>query len=78
MEWEKLSTNRWRCKYHLRAKSSIRSITCDIYRRGKKKHCTWEIWGTIAGNKIWHGKEPTVLRAKDAVSTVILEYKLLR
>ena len=82
MEWEKLSTNRWRCRYHITIKITKNRlvncpITCDIYRRGKKKHCTWNVWFQRTGDKIWSGKVRGVQQAKDEIAARILENKLL-
>lgn len=82
MEWEKLSTNRWRAKSHLietfkKHASLNRPIVCDIYRRGKKKVCTWNIRYQRTGDIIWSGKTRGVQRAKDEIGARILEAKLL-
>lgn len=77
MEWEKLSTNRWRCRYSLKAKFSNRIIVCDIYRRGRKKHCTWVVWYQVKGTTLWSGKVRGVQQAKDEIAARILEAKLL-
>lgn len=76
MEWHKLSPNRWHCKYKINIKFCT-WIICNIYRRGKKKRCTWEIKTYTTGYKIYKGKTQTVSKAKDEIKHRILEMKMI-